>query len=68
MVFALFGRISFEVKRKLYYQAWMIAYLVIGFLFPNVNAWIHLYCYAIGFAVALINKPIKISKNEQRYT
>lgn len=60
VVFTLFGSISFEVERKLYYQLWMIAYLVIGFLFPNTNAWVHLYCYLAGAAVALLNKPIKI--------
>lgn len=60
VVFALFGSISFEVKRKAYYQLWMIVYLVLGFLFPNTNAWVHLYCYLAGVVVALLNKPIKI--------
>lgn len=64
MVFVLFGAISFEVGRKWYYQAWMVFYLAIGFLFPNTNAWVHLYCYMAGFAVALLNKPIKITRNE----
>lgn len=60
LVFALFGSISFEVGRKVYYQLWMIAYLIIGFVFPNTNAWVHLYCYLAGCAVALLNKPIKV--------
>lgn len=64
IVFALFGSISFEVGRKLYYQAWMFAYLILGFVFPNTNAWIHLYCYAIGFVFALLNKPIKINRDD----
>ncbi len=59
LVFALFGSLSFEVKRRLYYQSWMAAYLAIGFLFPNTNAWVHLYCYIIGLVWALLNKPIK---------
>ena len=62
VVYVLFGTISFEVGRKLYYQLWMLLYLAVGFLFPNTNAWVHLYCYAAGFAVALFNKPIKISR------
>lgn len=61
VVFALFGSISFEVQRKAYYQLWMLAYLVLGFLFPNTNALIHLYCYLAGGVVALLNKPVKIS-------
>ncbi len=60
VVFALFGSISFEVQRKAYYQLWMLAYLVAGFLFPNTNALVHLYCYMAGVAVALLNKPVKI--------
>lgn len=64
LVFALFGSISFEVERKVYYQLWMIAYIIIGFLFPNTNAWLHLYCYLAGGIVALLNKPIIINKGQ----
>lgn len=60
LVFVLFGSISFEVGRKLYYQLWMTTYLVIGFLFPNTNACVHLYCYIVGLLVALLNKPVKL--------
>lgn len=59
VVFILFGSISFEVRRKWYYQAWMWLYLFVGFLFPNTNAWLHLYCYLAGLVVALLNKPVK---------
>lgn len=58
VVYAMFGSISFEVSRKWYYQLWMLFYLAIGFSFPNTNAWLHLYCYIIGFMFALLNKPI----------
>jgi hypothetical protein len=64
VVFVLFGTISFEVARVLYYQIWMIVYLVLGFLFPTTNGWVHLYCYAAGFVFALLNKPIKQSNDE----
>jgi Rhomboid family. len=60
IAFVLFGTISFEVLRKWYYQAWMLFYLIVGFLFPNTNAYLHLYCYLAGLAVALLNKPIKL--------
>lgn len=60
VVFVLFGSLSFEVERKVYYQLCMAVYLVIGFLFPGINAWLHLYCYLAGVAMALFNKPIKI--------
>jgi len=59
VVFVLFGSISFDVLRKWYYQAWMLFYLFVGFLSPDSNAWLHLYCYLAGLVVALLNKPIK---------
>lgn len=65
IVFILFGSISFEVRRKCYYQAWMLLYLLMGFLFPNTNAGLHLYCYLAGLVGALLNKPVK-SKHYDR--
>lgn len=60
VVYALFGSISFEVQRKVYYQLWMFAYIILGFLSHNTNGWVHLYCYTAGVIIALLNKPIKI--------
>lgn len=57
--YALMGMIAYNVRRKLYYQAWLAFYIGIGFLFPNVNGWIHLYCYLAGLAVGYLNKPLK---------
>lgn len=58
VVYVLFGTISFEVARKRYFQFWMLCYIAVGFIFPNANAWLHLYCYLCGFLFALLNKPI----------
>ncbi|UWG05609.1 MAG: Rhomboid family protein [Bacteriophage sp.] len=60
MVFFLFASITFEVERKLYYQAWMLFYLAVGFILPNTSAWLHLYCYIVGLFFALLVKPVKI--------
>lgn len=57
--FALFGLIAFQVKRKLYYNGCMALYITLGFIFPLVNGWIHLYCYAAGLFVGFITGPIK---------
>lgn len=59
VIFALYGSISFEVSRKTYFQLWMVTYLALGFMFPNTNAWLHLYCYLTGLMVALVNKPVR---------
>lgn len=60
VVFFLFGSISLEVSRKLYYQLWMVFYIGIGFFFPNTNAWLHLYCYLCGLVYSILNYPIII--------
>ena len=62
VVYVLFGSISCEVVRKSYYQAWMCFYICIGFLFPNTNTWLHLYCYAAGLVGALLNCPFNRRK------
>ena len=56
--FALMGRVALYVDKKLYYQAWLLFYLAVGFLFPGSNGWLHLYCYAAGMFVGFINKPL----------
>jgi membrane associated rhomboid family serine protease len=62
IVFALFGSVSFQVKRRLYWQSWMLAYLLIGLAIPNCNAFLHIWCYALGLGVALLNKPIAVCR------
>ena len=62
VVYVLFGSISFDVLRKRYYQCWMLFYITVGFLIPNTNAWLHLYCYLCGLIVALLNKPICLKR------
>lgn len=57
--FALMGRISFMVRRKWYYQAWLWFYILLGFLFPNTNGWLHLYCYLMGALIGFFNKPLR---------
>lgn len=56
--FALLGSIAFQVKRKLYYNGCMALYIVLGFLFPLVNGWLHLYSYVAGLLVGSLNMPI----------
>ncbi len=57
MVFFLFGTLSFLVARRLYYQGWMLFYLTMGFLLPGTSGRLHLYCYLLGLAWAILNKP-----------
>ena len=56
--YTLLGSLIFEVKRKLYFQFSMAVYIAVGFLFPAINASIHVYGYLAGLLVGLLNAPI----------
>lgn len=56
VVFALMGMLAFSVRRRVFYNAWIIGFIVLGFFFKSCNSWLHLYCYAAGFAVALLRR------------
>lgn len=56
--FALLGSVAFQVKRKLYYNGCMALYIALGFFFPLVNGWLHLYSYVAGLFVGFLNMPI----------
>lgn len=60
--FALLGSIAFQVKRKLYYNGYMAFYIVLGFFFPLVNGWLHLYSYVAGLCVGFLTMPIPCRK------
>lgn len=46
--FALIGMMAWRVRRRLCYNAWAMAFIAVGFAFPQVNAWLHLWCLAMG--------------------
>lgn len=58
MCFALFGIMSFNVKKKIYYNSCIVSFIIIGLFVPNVNAWIHLYSYVAGLIVGFLNAPL----------
>lgn len=59
MLFALLGIISMT-SRKWYLNVAVIGSVILfGYLFPNINASLHLYCYIAGLAVGVINKPVQ---------
>lgn len=60
--YVLLGSLSFEVKRKLYYQLCIAPYIVVGFMFPSVNAAIHVYGYISGLMVGVLNAPLSCLK------
>ncbi len=57
--YALMGRVVFLVGARWKYNFYVLSYIAIGFLFPSLNGWLHLYCYIAGSFVGLLNKPLK---------
>lgn len=66
MIFFLFGSLSLSVKRKLYWQSWMAAALLVGFFFPGSAATVHLYCYVVGLLYAVLTTPIIHHKHHEQ--
>jgi membrane associated rhomboid family serine protease len=56
--FILLGATTFDVARKWYYTHWMLFYILVGFLIPNINGMIHLYGYIFGLLIGLLNYPL----------
>ena len=52
--FALMGIVFHKVARKKYYLSWIIPIVAIGFIIPGMAAALHLYCFAVGIAVAIV--------------
>lgn len=59
MCFSLMGIIWYQVLHAKLYHCWIISFILIGFLFPGTDSRLHLYCYAIGFIIGWLNKPVK---------
>lgn len=52
--FALMGLTVPVVRRKLMLLGWISLFLVMGFLFTNVAAWVHVYCFIAGIGAGFI--------------
>lgn len=52
--FALMGLVVPIVRSKMMLLGWISLFLVIGFMFPNVAAWVHVYCFTVGLLAGLI--------------
>lgn len=55
IIFFLFASLSFDVVNKRNFNIGMIVALGVGFIMPQSNGWIHLYCYIGGILYSLIN-------------
>jgi len=56
--FALMGMETFHIRRKGRYLCTVLAFLLLGFLFPSVAAAVHVFCFVTGAAIAFINTPL----------
>lgn len=57
--FALMGIVFHKVARKKYYLSWIVPIVAVGFIIPGMAAALHLYCFAVGIAVALVYSRVR---------
>lgn len=66
--FALLGMVFFQIKRKLYFMAWLLSFFTVGCILPPLcsligisvtypNSIIHIYSYVVGLFVGFLNSP-----------
>ena len=72
VVYCLLGQVSYSVKRKVYYQFWVIISLILfGFVLPDMmdrcgaqiahpDNFLHIYCYVVGLLVGFFNSPVSL--------
>jgi len=60
VLYGLFGSLSLSVRRKWTWQVWWIGFIAVGFFMGGVNSWVHLWCYAWGLCIALLNMEVPI--------
>lgn len=53
--YSLVGLCSINAVNKLRYHLWWAFFIAIGFLFSSTNAFLHLWCYILGWLLAFIN-------------
>ena len=54
VVFAMLGSVCFHMKFRPMFVLGIVFPLLLGFLFPCVNAALHAYCYIAGWMVGLL--------------
>lgn len=57
--FALMGLASLKSARPVRFNFYALSFLAIGFLFPHVASWLHLYCYLSGIVAGCISYLIR---------
>lgn len=60
--FALLAFVSFQVIRKRLFFSHIAAYIALGFIFPAVNGWIHLYTFCSALLLASFTFHFSCSK------
>ena len=53
--YCLVGLCSINAVKKLRYHLWWAFFIAIGLLFSNMNVFLHLWCYVLGWMLAFVN-------------
>ena len=51
LLYAAMGILSWQALYKWKFHLWCIGFMALCFFFPQINAMIHVWCYALGIAI-----------------
>ena len=54
IIFAMIGLVEPAPTRRVIFYSWVLVYLVLGFILPSTNGWVHLYCFLTAFILRLL--------------
>lgn len=57
IIYALLGMLSWQSAQIRTYHLWMLGFLVLGLILPNVNFTLHLLCYGAGLIIEMFHTP-----------
>lgn len=66
-VYFLLGRITWLVRRRRRYLAFLSLYLLVSILLPASNGWAHLYGFVCGLIYGFVNTPLSWIKQSKPY-
>lgn len=54
VIFAMIGLVEPVRARRGVFYSWVFTCLVLGFILPSTNGWVHLYCFLTAFILRLL--------------
>ncbi len=56
-LYAVLGMMTFDVRRRLYWQTYIWTSILLGLILPHMAVAIHAYCFTVGTIISALNHP-----------